>query len=83
MRKLLTGTSLGMLMIAGAVGAAYGADYTPVTDARLAEPGAAELADDAGQLPGLELQPARPDQHLKRQEPGPGVERFDRGHFGP
>ncbi len=38
MRKLLTGTSLGMLMIAGAVGAANGADYTPVTDARLANP---------------------------------------------
>ena len=38
MRNLHPGTSLGMLMIAGAVGAAYGADYTPVTDARLANP---------------------------------------------
>ena len=83
MRKLHIGTSLAVLLIAGMLGAAYGADYTPVTDARLAEPRAAELADDPGQLPGLELQPAWPDQHLKRQEPGPRVERFDRGRFRP
>ena len=38
MRKLLLGSSLAALLIAGALGVAYGADYTPVTDARLANP---------------------------------------------
>ena len=38
MRKLHTGTSLAILLMAGAMGAAYGADYTPVTDARLQNP---------------------------------------------
>jgi hypothetical protein len=35
MRKLYFGSSLAALFIAGALGVAYGADYTPVTDARL------------------------------------------------
>ena len=38
MRKLYIGSSLATLMIAGALGAAYGADYSPVTDARLQNP---------------------------------------------
>jgi hypothetical protein len=38
MRKLHIGSSLAALMIAGALGSAHGADYTPVTDARLANP---------------------------------------------
>ncbi|HVP99255.1 MAG TPA: PQQ-binding-like beta-propeller repeat protein [Roseiarcus sp.] len=38
MRKLYFGSSLAALVIAGALGAAYGADYTPVTDARLQNP---------------------------------------------
>src|SRR6202046_5057423 len=38
MNKLHMGSSLAMLVIAGTLGAAYGADYTPVTDARLANP---------------------------------------------
>ena len=38
MRKPHTGTSLAILLMAGAMGAAYGADYTPVTDARLQNP---------------------------------------------
>ena len=40
MRKLYFGASLAALLMAGALGAAYGADYTPVTDARLAKSGA-------------------------------------------
>ena len=48
MKKLCLSSSVAALLIAGALGVAYAADYTPVTDARLAEPGAAELADDAG-----------------------------------
>ena len=38
MKKLYIGSSLATLMMAGALGAAYGADYTPVTDARLQNP---------------------------------------------
>ena len=39
MNKLHIGTSLAALLMAGMLGtAAYGADYTPVTDARLANP---------------------------------------------
>ena len=38
MKKLLVGSSLAVLMMAGAPGAARSADYTPVTDARLANP---------------------------------------------
>ncbi len=38
MKKLLVGSSLAVLMMAGAPGAALSADYTPVTDARLANP---------------------------------------------
>ncbi len=36
--KLLSYTSLAALLLAGALGAAHGADYTPVTDARLTNP---------------------------------------------
>ena len=35
MKKLHVGSSLAVLMMAGTLGAAYSADYTPVTDARL------------------------------------------------
>ena len=38
MRNLHLGSSLAILLMAGTMGAAYGADYTPVTDARLANP---------------------------------------------
>ncbi len=38
MKKLLVGSSLAVLMMAGALGAAHSADYSPVTDARLANP---------------------------------------------
>ena len=47
------------------------------------EPGARELAAAAGQLPGLDVQPARPDQHQQRQEPDPGLELLDRCQFRP
>src|SRR6516225_10853334 len=35
---------------------------------------AGKLADDARQLQGMELQPARSDQHWQRQVAGAGVE---------
>jgi alcohol dehydrogenase (cytochrome c) len=38
MRKLLVGSSLTALLLIGAAGVAYAADYAPVTDARLANP---------------------------------------------
>jgi alcohol dehydrogenase (cytochrome c) len=38
MTKLCSGASLAALMMASALGVAYAADYTPVTDARLANP---------------------------------------------
>ena len=38
MRKLLFGSSLVVLLMAGTLGTALSADYTPVTDARLANP---------------------------------------------
>src|SRR5271154_4601674 len=38
MNKLHMGSSLAILMMAGTLGSAHGADYTPVTDARLANP---------------------------------------------
>ena len=38
MKKLMVGVSLGALLAAGVVGTAQSADYTPVTDARLANP---------------------------------------------
>ena len=38
MTKLCFGASLAALMMASALGAAYGADYTPVKDARLQNP---------------------------------------------
>jgi alcohol dehydrogenase (cytochrome c) len=38
MTKLCFGASLAALMMASALGLAYAADYTPVTDARLANP---------------------------------------------
>nr|WP_294523933.1 PQQ-dependent dehydrogenase, methanol/ethanol family [uncultured Rhodopila sp.] len=38
MKKLLVGSSLAVMLTAGALGTAYSADYTPVTDARLANP---------------------------------------------
>src|SRR6202795_826160 len=38
MKKLMVGVSLGALLVAGIVGTAQSADYTPVTDARLANP---------------------------------------------
>ena len=38
MRNLHLGSSLAILLMAGTMGAACGADYTPVTDARLANP---------------------------------------------
>ena len=38
MKRLMLGASLGALLVAGVVGTAYSADYTPVTDARLANP---------------------------------------------
>jgi alcohol dehydrogenase (cytochrome c) len=37
-RGLLAGACFATLLVAGAAGSAYGADYTPVTDARLANP---------------------------------------------
>ena len=47
MWKLYFGSSLAMLLIAGALGVAYGADYTPVTT-HVCKSGAAKLADDTG-----------------------------------
>jgi alcohol dehydrogenase (cytochrome c) len=38
MKKLLFGSSLAVLLTAGMLGTSYGADYTPVTDARLQNP---------------------------------------------
>src|SRR5271163_2430687 len=38
MMKLHMGSSLAALLLAGTLGAAYAGDYTPVTDARLANP---------------------------------------------
>jgi alcohol dehydrogenase (cytochrome c) len=38
MRKLLVGSSLAVLLTAGALGTAYSAEYSTVTDARLANP---------------------------------------------
>ena len=38
MKKLCLSSSVAALLIAGALGVAYAADYTPVTDARLANP---------------------------------------------
>ncbi|HZZ25705.1 MAG TPA: hypothetical protein VFE60_25515 [Roseiarcus sp.] len=38
MTKLCLGASLAALMMASALGVAYAADHTPVTDARLANP---------------------------------------------
>jgi alcohol dehydrogenase (cytochrome c) len=38
MKRLMLGASLGALLVAGIAGTAYSADYTPVTDARLANP---------------------------------------------
>ena len=38
MKRLMVGASLGALLVAGVAGTAYSADYTPVTDARLANP---------------------------------------------
>ena len=38
MTKLCFGGSLAALMMASALGVAYAGDYTPVTDARLANP---------------------------------------------
>jgi alcohol dehydrogenase (cytochrome c) len=38
MKNLLAGSSLAVLLMAGVAGYAHGADYTPVTDARLANP---------------------------------------------
>ena len=37
-RGLLAGACFAALLVAGAAGSAYAADYTPVTDARLANP---------------------------------------------
>ena len=37
-RGLLAGACFATLLVAGAAGSAYGADYTAVTDARLANP---------------------------------------------
>ena len=37
-RGLLAGACFAALLVAGAAGSAFGADYTPVTDARLANP---------------------------------------------
>ena len=38
MKRLMLGASLGALLVTGIAGTAYSADYTPVTDARLANP---------------------------------------------
>src|SRR6202142_2285941 len=38
MKRLMLGASLGALLLTGIAGTAYSADYTPVTDARLANP---------------------------------------------
>ena len=57
-RGLLAGACLAALLITGFAGSAYAADYTPVTDARLANPEPGNLADDPRQLQGLELQRA-------------------------
>ena len=47
-----------------------------------ADPAAGRLADGASHLPGLELQPARPDHPRQREGPAPGVELVDeRGRF--
>jgi alcohol dehydrogenase (cytochrome c) len=37
-RGLLAGACFATLLVAGAAGSAFGADYAPVTDARLANP---------------------------------------------
>jgi glucose dehydrogenase len=37
-RGLLAGACFAAFLVAGAAGSAFGADYTPVTDARLANP---------------------------------------------
>ena len=46
------------------------------------QPGAPELAAVQGQLSGLDVQPARPDQRVERQGPGARLELFDRRRFG-
>ena len=38
-RGLLAGACFATLLVAGAASSAFGADYAPVTDARLAESG--------------------------------------------
>ena len=69
--------------VRGAV-AACGCGSIHPRDRRAAEePGARELVDAARQLPGLDVQPAQPDQHQQRQAPGPGVELCDRRQFRP
>src|ERR1700690_658151 len=52
MKKLHMGSSLAILLMAGTLGAAYGADYTPVTDARLANPEPQNCLLTRGNYPG-------------------------------
>ena len=81
-RGLLAGACFAALLIAGVAGWAS-AGGLQARDRRAShQSGTRKLADDPRQLQGLELQPARTDQHQQCEEPGTGLELLDRGGLG-
>ena len=84
-RGLLAGACFATLLVAGAAGSAYAADYTPVTDARLANPEPENWLMTRGNYKGWSYSPL--DQiKPQRQRSGAGVELstgVDSGHEAP
>ena len=74
-RGLLAGACFAALLVAGAAGSAFAADYTPVTDARLANPEPENWLMTRGNYKGWSYSALDQINTQQRQEPGAGLER--------
>jgi alcohol dehydrogenase (cytochrome c) len=81
-RGLLAGACFAALLVAGVAGSAYAADYTPVTDARLANPEPTNWLMTRGNYKGWSYSALNQINtgNVKNLVP---VWSFDRGGFGP
>ena len=80
-RGLLAGACFAALLVAGVAGSAYAADYTPVTDARLANPEPGNWLMTRGNYKGWSYSALDQINSTQCEEPGAGLELLDRGGF--
>ena len=82
-RGLLAGACFATLLVAGAAGSAYGADYTPVTDARLANPEPENWLMTRGNYKGWSYSALDQINAYNVKNLGAGLELLDRSGFRP